>query len=180
MWVDVRIPYSESGKLADAYNQALQESSANWILFLDHDVFLANPLWYEIIQNAIEILSSHDPKAAVIGCRAGGERHKRTMRQKGEPNDSIEYHIQQSMKRYWEHRNSVVKINEHVAGYFLLVNKDIAKTVGFRQVKAGINNIDQDFGARILESGYNIYELPGLYIYHRRGMKHLQNEFRNG
>ena len=43
MWIDVRIPYDENNHLAAAYNRALKESSAAWILFLDHDVFLLNP-----------------------------------------------------------------------------------------------------------------------------------------
>ena len=41
----------------------------------------------------------------------------------------------------------------------------------------GINNIDADFGTRLLGRGYHVYLMPGLYIYHRRGMKHLKPEF---
>ncbi len=176
MWVDVRIPYEQGGRLADAYNRALVDSSADWVLFLDHDVFLANPRWYEMCLTAIESLRD-DPKAACIGCLCGGERHKRTMAIKGEPDDRIEKHIELSKWYFQKYNYQLTKSKEYIAGYFMLVNRKIATKIGFLQQNKSINNIDVDFGTRLLEAGYHIYNMPGLYIYHRRGMKHLMKEF---
>ena len=177
MWIDVRIPYGDPG-LADAYNQALRESSAEWLLFLDHDVFLCNPLWYEISKQAILDLKEWDPKAACIGCKAGGEHHKSTMRRLGVPNSDIAYHIEQSRKQWRRFGPALDRVKRHIAGYFLLVNKEAALAVGgFEQKNNSINNVDQLFGQKLLDAGYHIFELPGLYIYHRRGMKHLKKHF---
>jgi len=176
MYIDVRIPFDENGHLADAYNRALENSNADWVLFLDHDVFLANPRWYEMCLEAVDTLKV-DPLAACIGCLAGGEHHKRTMREKGVPSDHLELYIKESKNYYYQYGNMLQRIHEHAAGYFLLLNRKIAKEVGFRQVQEGINNIDENFGSRLIKAGYHIYMMRGLYIYHRRGMKHLRNEF---
>ena len=177
MWVDVRIPYNENGNLAGAYNRILLDSSASWILFLDHDVFLVNPLWYEICLQVIEILAN-DPLTACIGCIAGGERTKRILKENGTPNADIEYHIREAKKRYNQFGIYPERIYKHVTGYFLLVNREIACKVGkFEKVNGTINNIDKHFGEKILEAGYHNYKIPGLYVYHRRGMKHLKQEF---
>lgn len=180
MWIDVRIPFDENNRLAEAYNRALQESTTDWVLFLDHDVFLCNPHWYSMCLYVIENLKDVDDHAACIGCKCGGSHHKRTVKQHGPPESDIEKHIAYSKKVYHKYGNMVRQIHEHAAGYFLLLNRQIATEIGFRQVKNSINNIDQDFGSRLLEAGYHIYEMEGLYIYHRRGMKHLKKEFTIG
>ena len=179
MWIDVRIPFDEEGQLAKAYNRALADGVSEWVLFLDHDVFLCNPLWYSICLEVIESLSE-DQKAACIGCASGGDRHKQTMEQFGPPNDTIGDHIKEADRRYHEYRNTVHQIRIHTPGFFMLLNRRIAELVGFQQKNSSINNIDKDFGTRLMKAGYHIYHIPGLYVYHRRGMKHLQKEFRNG
>lgn len=178
MWIDVRIPYELSNQLAKAYNRALKESSAEWILFLDHDVFLCNPKWYEMCLLAIGQLK-RDARAACITCVCGGERHKRTMAAKGTPSDNIEHHIRESIIHYQHYKVKLEQIQEYAAGFFMLVNRKHAQDIGgFVQQDHSINNIDIDFGNRLLAAGYHIYLMRGLYIYHRRGMKHLKKDFK--
>jgi len=177
MWVDVHIPFDENNRLALAYNRALANSKADWVLFLDHDVFLCNPLWYEMCLHAIKTLEVVDPKTACVTCVCGGERHKRTMKEHGSPETDIEKHIMYSKNLYKKFGTSLIQLQEHAAGFFLLLNRKIALKIGFRQVKNSINNIDQDFGQQVLKAGFHIYQMSGLYVYHRRGMKHLKKEF---
>lgn len=179
MWIDVRIPFDENNQLAAAYNRSLADGVSEWVLFLDHDVFLCNPLWYVMCLEAVRSLQ-HDPKAACIGCVSGGDRHKRTMLQLGPPNANIEDHIEMAKSRYLEYGNTLQRIHMHTPGFFMLLNRRIAEVVGFEQRKSSINNIDKLFGDKLIEAGYHIYHMPGLYVYHRRGMKHLQKEFKNG
>lgn len=179
MRIDVKIPYDENNQLAAAYNLALQESYTDWVLFLDHDVFFCNPLWYEMCLETIRLLYE-DPKAVCVGCMSGGDRHKGWMNKNGEPNDSIEHHIKQSKKYYQKYGNILKRSDEHIPGYFMLLKREIAKELGFTQHRdKNINNIDRDFGLRVLNAGYHIYIMQGLYIYHRRGMKLLKKEFKN-
>lgn len=177
MWIDVHIPFDENNRLARAYNRALANGISEWVLFLDHDVFLCNPHWYEMCLEAIHSLQN-DPKAVCIGCMCGGERHKQTMESGFIPTADIDYYIKESIKHYQTYGNLLQQIHEHVPGYFMLLKREIAREIGFHQVKNTINNIDQDFGNRLLKVGYHIYLMRGLYIYHRRGMKLLKKEFK--
>ena len=179
MKIDVKIPYSPTGQLADAYNEALTEGCSEWVLFLDHDVFLCNPHWYDICVKAIESVKD-DPKAFCIGCIAGGEIKIRRKKRHPQPLpiDSIAVHIELAKQAYAMHGNEVVPRDKYVTGFFLLVNRKIAKKIGFVQQRLGnIYNIDIDFGTRGLEAGYNIYTIPGLYVYHRRDMSYLKPAF---
>ena len=177
MWIDVKIPFDQKGRLAMAYNRALEQGDSEWVLFLDHDVFLCNPHWYEMCIAVIKQVQV-DSKAALIGCACGGERHQRTMNGGFTPTADIDYHIKEAKEKYATYGNMVQRIHEHTPGFFLLLNRKIAKEIGFVQKNSkDINNIDVDFGDRLLEAGHHIYHMPGLYIYHRRGMKHLKKEF---
>ncbi len=179
MKIDVKIPYSEIGQLADAYNEALFEGTSEWVLFLDHDVFLCNPHWYGMCVQAIESLKS-DSKAFCIGCVAGGEIKTRKRRRglQSLPIDSIAAHIEVAKQAYGMYGNTLVPRKKYVTGFFLLMNRKIALEIGFVQQKLGyIYNIDVDFGTRGLEAGYNIYTMPGLYVYHRREMSLLKDQF---
>jgi len=53
--IDVRIPFEPGGKLGWDYNRVMNESKNDWVLLLDHDIFLAlNPHWYMICQRVIK------------------------------------------------------------------------------------------------------------------------------
>jgi len=180
MYIDVRIPFDEEGRLARAYHRALADGISEWVLFLDHDVFLCNPHWYDMCIKAIEVMRV-DPKAACIGCECGGEWLAKLQRSQGEnfkpPNGNIDYHIEKSKKVYYEYGNMIQRIHIPVPGFFMMVKREVAREIGFVQ-RRNINNIDTDFGNRLMAAGYHIYQMRGLYIYHRRGMKHLKKEFK--
>ena len=180
MYIDVRIPFDEEGQLVKAYHRALADGISEWVLFLDHDVFLCNPCWYEMCIEAIEDLRQ-DPQAACIGCVAGGSRLNKVIRVQKEnyipPNADIEHHIDVAKVKYYKYGNTLQRIHKHVPGFFLLLKREVAQEIGFVNQRKGINDIDYDFGKRLMEAGYHIYEMPGLYVYHRRGMRHLKKDF---
>ena len=178
MKIDVKIPYSETGQLAEAYNEALTEGTSEWVLFLDHDVFLCNPRWYEMSLKAIETLKT-DPKAFCVGCVAGGSTKSTRSQLKILHNiDSIDEHIKKAKQLYARYGNTLQPRETHVTGFFLLMNRQKAQEIGFRQfIPGNINKIDVDFGTRGLAAGYHNYAMPGLYVYHRKGMRFLKKEF---
>jgi len=58
MFIDVRIPWEPGKKLGYAINRTMETVRGN-VLILDHDVFLSlNPHWYQICENAIEVLKN--------------------------------------------------------------------------------------------------------------------------
>ena len=167
MYIDVIIPYEEENQLAAAYNRALDIGDSEWVLFLDHDVFLAtNPRWYQICQQVLEELD--DPKAAAIGCIEGGR--KGPVRKL----DDIPWHINESRKRWQKFGTELELRDKHIPGFFMLLKRSVAKEIGFRQQNNTINRIDIDFSMRLLEAGYHIYRMKGLYTFHRRGTRHMK------
>jgi GT2 family glycosyltransferase len=169
MWIDVVIPYAPDGDLAEVYNRALRQGKSEWVLFLDHDIFLAtNPRWYEMCVKVIQELK--DPNAAAIGCMEGG-------RVQHNESQVIDHHILRARRLYKRFGTELERRDKHVIGYFMLLRREVAKEIGFRKQNNGINNIDIDFGTRLLNEGYTIYRMRGLYVYHRRGTKHLKKQF---
>ncbi len=116
----------------------------------------------------------NDPQAAMITCYAGGERLERHMRKNGEPSDNIADHIIIAEHLFKKHKYKLEEVEEPVAGFFMLLNRKIAREIRFFQKAPSINNVDKIFCERLLKAGYHIYRMPGLYVYHRRRMKHLQ------
>ena len=62
--IDVSIPYELGERLGHAYNVAAGRAE-DWFLFLDHDLCLVNPWWYEICVRTIE---QYGDKAGLISC----------------------------------------------------------------------------------------------------------------
>jgi len=177
-WIDVKIPYDSQGSLAMAYNRALSEGSSEWVLFLDHDIFLCNPLWYKMSLAAVQHLSENDPKAACIGCITHTKLSGRDIKRGVVTNDSVGFHIDIAKREYTKYGTTLVRRNKYVSGFFLLVNRKIASEIRFTQPKTGdINKIDVDFGTRVIDAGYHNYQMGGLYVYHRRGMRYLEKDF---
>ena len=181
MEIDVQIPYGTNQQLAEAYNRALLNGTSEWVLFLDHDVFLCNPRWYTMCLKAVDTLSV-DPQAACVGCICGGERLNKEIKIQGDayvpPNSDIEYHITVAKEHYKVHGNMLQRRNVPPTGFFLLLKRSIAQEIGFVDQHKGINRIDTNFGERLIAAGYHIYTMRGLYVYHRRGMRHLQKDFK--
>jgi len=177
-WIDVKIPFDEHGQLAMAYNRALSEGTSEWVLFLDHDIFLCNPLWYKMSLAATKHLSENDPKAACVGCVTMAKVPARDIKRGVTINDSIGFHIGKAKQAYTKYGTTLIRRKQYVTGFFLLVNRKIASEIGFIQpVPGNINKIDVDFGTRVINAGYHNYQMPGLYVYHRRGMRYLEKDF---
>ncbi len=177
-WIDVRIPYAPDKNLAHAYNWTMENSLAQWVLLLDQDVFLCNPDWYNICLETTERLKSTN--AGLITCVTNGVHSANETPQKAdiiEKSDRINTHIKVAQTLHDRYGNEFRKIDwEHITGFFMLVNKRVWQEVEFRQLTEGdLNKIDWDFSTRLLEHGFEIYLLPGLYVYHRRGLRKIRN-----
>jgi len=174
MWIDVKIPYEPRKRLADAYNRSMENTTAEWVLLLDQDVFVScNPLWYLICLDAVKALAN--TKAGLVLCMTSGSRQKSLQRVSLTDTDQIEDHIDIARKVYKEHGNKIERFpSTIITGFFMLVRRTAWQQIKFNQVVKGrVGGIDVDFSSRLVEAGYNIYILPGLYVYHRRGIRKL-------
>ena len=168
MKIDVRIPYEPNGHLGQDYNRIMRETLYDWVLFLDHDIFLLNPNWYHICREAIK---AH-PKTGLFTCRANGSHGFRPPARSPQHADdapagsNIGEH-QLYAKKLWEDRGFSVTPLSQVTGYFMLVNKAAWRAVdGFPG--RGMFGEDWTFSKSLHKAGWPLLCLDGLYVYHHK------------
>jgi GT2 family glycosyltransferase len=163
--IDVRIAYEPGGRLGADCNRIMDESVHDWVLFVDHDVYLAlNPNWYTICQQAIDA----KPDAGVFTCFCNNENHKYGQHFPKAPKaNNIADHIEMSEEIYRTRKHSYTRLDHRQALFFLLVSKAAwERTEGFPG--RGMFREDWDFCRRVLDEGFPIYRIDGLYVYHGR------------
>jgi len=171
--IDTVIPYGLNHKLADEYNRRMRESQHEWVLFVEHDVFVSlNPHWYEM---CIEATKTCGPNVGLITCVTNGNtgRAQEPFKYIGKTPD-LDRHVEAAWEIYQAKGNELTDAtNKFIAGYFMLVNRKIWQDVQFKDQGKGVNKIDQDFCERLLVNGYKIKVMQGLYVYHRKGVRKL-------
>lgn len=165
MWIDTKIVYEPGKQLAEAYNRAMRNTSAEWVLFLDHDLFLCNPHWYEMSLNAVKQVGKN---AGWITCKCNRIGNKCQLYQPQQDSNDILYHIEVAKKVYRKCGNEVVEVQKgNFSGFFILTSKTVWKKVGgFRHQGKGLSKVDIDYCKRVQAAGYKLYIMPGLYMYH--------------
>ena len=165
LWIDVKIPYEPGGKLAYAYNRAMESTSAEWVLFLDHDLFICNPHWYEMCLNAIEQTKDMNPGWITARCnRIAGIPQKYKV--VSDDND-IFHHIKIAKGLYKKYRDKVRQITDDLSGFFILTNKTAWRAVGgFKDVGQGLFGIDNEYRRGLAEMNFGLFVIDGLYFYH--------------
>lgn len=164
MYFDVRIPYEPGRQLGFAYNRCM-ESVKDWVLFMDQDLFICNPHWYDICLNAINEVGH---KAGWITCKTNRilcKQQKQPL-EEGQDTDNVLDHIKISRKLWEEHGNSIVDIGKagNFSGFFMLTHKKAWEDVG--GFIDGFSKVDVTYSKRLRAAGYKRYVLPGLYVYH--------------
>ena len=175
--VEVKIPYGINNDLAGAYNEAMESSKAEWVLLLDHDVFVScNPKWYEI---CIEVVNTVPDRVGMITCVCN-PRPRRKSKGSQYP-DIIEYshdidaHIEVARKLHQKYGLYLQQVPTYkVAGFFMLVRKEAWRQIKFEGVGRGSDMVDWTFAGKLQRRGWQIWELPGLYVYHRRDVRKLE------
>ena len=160
--IDVHVPYKLGGNLGECYNDIMSQSK-DWVLFLDHDILLLRPEWY---QCCIDAINQTGHKAGWISAvtnriwctdqkRAGAVDH-----------DDIMEHIKFSNSLWRKYKGVLRKptSGRPFSGFFLLTHKEAwEKTGGFMD---GFLGVDNDYYNKLLKCGYDTYIMPGVYSYH--------------
>ena len=179
-WIDVKIPYEPECQLAHAYNRAMETTTAPWVLLLDQDIFFCNPNWYQMCLDVIGQLQ--ESRVGLITCVTNGIHRANKTTQKAERivrSDCIEKHVEVAKYLYRKYKTQVRKIDwRKITGFFMLIKKEVWKEIKFQDQGAGLGYVDWDFSTRLLRAGYEIYLVPGLYVYHRRGLRGVWKERR--
>jgi GT2 family glycosyltransferase len=175
---EAKIPYGLNEDLAGAYNKAMEDANSDWVILMDHDIFLGcNPHWYEM---CLEAVQSVEDNVGLITCvcnpkLSGMDKDKKSQRAEiTNHTANIDEHIIVAKDLYDKYELTLRKVNGYkVAGFFMVVRKEAWKKVKFRSVGKGVRKVDWTFCKRLKEFDYQIMELPGLYVYHHRGIRQL-------
>jgi len=163
LWIDVKIPFSTNG-LAYAYNRGMRTTKAEWVLFLDHDLFICNPHWYEMCIHAIRQVGDQTGWITCVTNRIGNPGQKAP-----EPptSNNIEDHILYARRLYKVFGNEVMRVKGALSGFFILTNKTAWKKAGgFNERRKRLLGVDNDYSRALSRAGYMHYSMPGLYFYH--------------
>lgn len=120
LWIDTKIVYEPGKLLAYAYNRAMQTTSAEWVLFLDQDLFMCNPHWYEMCLSAIDQVGGKTGWITCVTNRIGGN-HQRIV--PPVDTDHIPDHIAFARALYYRHGHTIERIPGALSGFFILTNK---------------------------------------------------------
>jgi len=165
LWIDTKIVYEPNGRLSLAYNRAMQNTTAEWVLFLDQDIFLTNPHWYIMCLNAIRQVGK---EAGWITARCNRIASSVQLYKPRKDNNDILNHVGIAKRLYEKFGSSLKQVTYgKLSGFFLLTSKEAWKKVGgFNEGIKGMGGVDRDYCKRLLDLGYKLYVMEGLYLYH--------------
>lgn len=159
--IDVVIPY-HPGNLGQSYNVTMKRAEG-WVLFLDHDILMLRPEWYQMCLDAIN----------QVGEKAGwisGVTNRIVCPDQHRPlvvdNDDIEKHAEFSNTLFDAHGSELIKPTTDVpfSGFFILTHKKAWQDAG--GFCDGFLGVDNDYYKKLIDKGYETYIMPGLYMYH--------------
>lgn len=165
MNLHVTIPYAINKRLGDACNETMRRMGPDdWVLFLDHDVTLLNPHWYEICMNAIE---KYGKTAGWITCRTNRIACATQKYLAAKDTDDLNYHFGLAMELHKKCAGQVMDITDDarpLSGFFLLTKKFAWERVGgFQPVFLGM---DTRYFGMLKAAGFRFYMMMDLYVYH--------------
>jgi len=168
MRIPTVIPYAPDKKIGYAYNEVMK-SIDDWVLFVDHDVWLAtNPLWHEISIGAIKLLGH---EAGWITCYTNriGCKFQRAP-SVDTKNDDILYHRRYALNLYKTNRGKIKNLTKarggRFSGMFILTHKQAWLDAGGFTENMGFFGVDCNYFTKIKRAGYGVYLMQDLYVYH--------------
>ena len=118
--IDVHIAYEPGGQIGADYNRIMRESPHEWILFLDHDVLLLHPSWYEVCQAAIK----DHPNAGLLTCYTNNIACKHQKLCDSPEGHDISLHRARARALWRSSGNRCTENSRHlIGGFFMLTSK---------------------------------------------------------
>lgn len=160
MNIDTRVPYATDTNLGAWYNRALATSAADWVLFADHDVYLAtNPHWHHVLSGVIE----RNPDAGLITCWTNRIGRKLQRHRSAPKSDDLREH-RAFARRMWEGNAYGVTPIPSCSGMLMCVRRQAWEEAG--PCIDGFFHVDSDLSRKIAASRWQLLRADGLYVYH--------------
>lgn len=171
-------------QLGRAYNASM-ETVKDWVLFLDHDLLMLNPHYYEVCLGVVQVLGH---KAGWISGVTNAIACGVQLCKNAPKGDNIIDHMRYAKQRWDKYSAQVIKIGDKktgmfyedkifagFSGFFMLTHKQAWKDTG--GFKDGFLGVDNDYYRKLIEAGYETYVMPGIYAYHLYRQKAKWSEF---
>lgn len=162
--IQVMIPFDTTGQLAAAYNRAMKRATSEWVLFLDHDLFICNKSWYNICCRAVNKLGNKTGWITAVTNRIGNPEQRAA----GAPEThDLAAHCEFSRKLYEKYGETTERCRGAMSGFFILTNKTAWRLCGgFDESRKRLLGVDNKYSQALSKIGLQHYRLPGLYFYH--------------
>ena len=169
--IQVMIPYDTKGQLATAYNRGMERATSEWVLFIDHDLFICNRNWYSMCCDAINTLGTTTGWISAVTNRIGNPAQK----VEGAPlSHDLTEHIEFAKGLYEKHGSKVERCRGAMSGFWILTNKTAwRKCGGFDENRKRLLGVDNRYSRSLSMAGFPHYRMPGLYVYHIYQQKRL-------
>ena len=169
--IQVQIVFDTEGKLASDYNRGMERDTTEWVLFIDHDLFLCNKHWYQMCVEAIAQVGHRTGWISAVTNRIGNP----AQRVEGAPmsHDLVE-HCAFAKQLYEKHGNLVQRCRGAMSGFWILTNKTAwQKCGGFDESRKRLLGVDNKYSQALSRAGFQHFKIPGLYVYHIYQQKKL-------
>ena len=162
------VPYVPGNNLGYAYNEAMTTYVKDWVLFIDHDLLLINPHWYDICMAAINSVG-HD--AGWITCYTNRIGCKYQIAPSiDRKNNDVLYHRKYAKDLYIKNRGSLKDVTDakgcRFSGFFMLTHKKAWEAAGKFNERCGLFGVDVQYCSNLKTKGYRLYIMQDLYVYH--------------
>jgi len=180
--IPVFIPWCDHGRIGKAYNDLMENHVEDWVIFMDHDVLLVNPLWHDICMATIKKVGH---QAGMISCftnRIGCKFQKAPGIDT--KSDDIRYHRDFARNLYRKNKGKIKDLTTapggRYSGMFILTHKKAWAAAGGFNESTGFFNVDCKYYTSIKNAGYRIYRMDDLYVYHGYFRESLKPYFNKG
>lgn len=170
-------PYSTKKNLGAAYNEYMRllPHDEDYACFIDGDAMFLNP---DFGHQLTEIVKRY-PDAGMftaITNRVGNRRQCYKFKISEDPNIKNHRYIAKLEKNRNPYKVSVV--DYPISGHLMMIQKKVWKHFNFSE-KLKILGVDNDISIRLMDAGYKIYLMKGVYIFHYYRLEEGGRKYKN-
>lgn len=180
MSIKTVIPFRESKRIGTAYNDQCEALSAGeWIIMIDYDVMIMNPMWQKICQEAIDkmgnVVGLFSCFTNRIGCRLQVAPPVKELMPENENWDhrlvnhhDMLWHRKLAKALYDRNRGRLVdttKAKGRFSGFFMMTSKKVWEKVGGFKTDSFFH-VDVDYYDKVKKAGFKTVVMADLYCYH--------------
>ena len=158
--IDFVVPYAFDKNLGKEYNRIFEQSKADYVCIMDGDILFFQNSFGHFISNVI----SKNYDGAIFTCvtnRIGNPEQRIDKKISSDAN--ILRHKKIALKRRRKYGYFVTQAHMRTSMLISIISKKVWNEIRFNE---GLKGIDWQFTQSVLDKGFPIYIMQGLYVFH--------------